>query len=95
MEFLKEVGISEDLINSLIKTYDEGVIDVLILEQANVLDVINYFKEINIQVIENLLLYKIELFTKDINIIKEAFNRFDINNLVAEINEDITTIDKV
>jgi hypothetical protein len=44
-------------------------------------------------VIDELLLTRIEIFTKDINEVKDAFLKHNIKEIVKEINEDITTID--
>ena len=44
MKFLLDLGIKETTVDSLIKKYDEGVLDVLITESDNVEDVIDYLE---------------------------------------------------
>ena len=93
MDFLLEEGFSESLINRLIKQYDETIIQEFILEEENVKDIIHYFNTIGIKKIDELLLTRITIFTKDINEVKDAFLKHNIKKAVDEINEDINTID--
>ncbi len=93
MDFLLEEGFKEEIIKKMKQRYDSSVLDLFLLEQENVLDVIHYFQRIGIRVIDELLLTRIEIFTKDINEVKDAFLKHNIKEIVKEINEDITTID--
>jgi hypothetical protein len=81
------------MIKKMKQRYDSSVLDLFSLEQENVLDVIHYFQRIGIRVIDELLLTRIEVFTKDINEVKDAFLKHNIKEVVKEINDDITTID--
>ena len=92
MKFLLDLGIKEKTIDSLIKKYDETILDIVKIESDNVEEVINYFKEIGIKVIEELLVLDITIFTKDIDFIKEVFSKKDIAETVKLINQDITYI---
>ena len=92
MKFLLDLGIKEKTIDSLIKKYDESILDIVKIESDNVEEVINYFKEIGIKVIEELLVLDITIFTKDIDFIKEVFSKKDIAETVKLINQDITYI---
>ena len=93
MDFLLEEGFKEEIIKKMKQRYDSSVLDLFLLEQENVLDVIHYFQRIGIRVIDELLLTRIEIFTKDINEVKDAFLKHNIKEIVKEINEEITTID--
>ena len=93
MNFLLEEGFEEELIEKMRKKYDESTIDIFRLERENVCDVIHYFQRIGIEKIEDLLLSRIEIFTKDINEIKEIFLKYNIKQVVDEINKDLNTID--
>lgn len=92
MKFLLDLGIKEKTINSIYTKYDEGVIDNFKVEEDNVEEVINYFREIGIVDIDNLLIFDLTIFTKDVDYIKKCFNKHDIKELVKFINEDLTTI---
>lgn len=95
MKFLLDLGIKENTINSIYTKYDEGVIDNFKVEEYNAEEVINYFREIGIINIDNLLIFDLSIFTKDIEYIKECFNKHDIKEIVKLINEDITNITKI
>lgn len=95
MKFLLDLGIKEKTIESLIKKYDESILDIVKIESDNVEEVINYFREIGILEIDNLLILDITIFTKDIDYVKDIFNATDINETVKLINKDITYITKL
>ena len=95
MKFLLDLGIKENTINSIYTKYDEGVIDNFRVEEDNVEEVINYFREIGIVDIDNLLIFDLTIFTKDIEYVKECFNKQNLKEIVKSINEDITNITKI
>ena len=95
MKFLLDLGIKENTINSIYTKYDEGVIDNFRVEEDNVEEVINYFREIGIVDIDNLLILDLTIFTKDIDYVKEWFNKHNLKEIVKSINEDITNITKI
>ena len=95
MQFLIENGFKKSTIEKLQEKYDESILDVVSLEEENVKEVINYLKQIGIQNIEDLMIYQIELFTKDIDKIKKHFDKPNQYQMVEKINEDVMNIDKV
>ena len=95
MDFLLDEGFTKEFISELSNKYDEGIIDQFILDSYNVIEVINYMKEIGIKRIDELLLTHIGVFLKDIDRVKRSFNKHDINEIVKEINEDVFNIEKV
>lgn len=95
MKFLLDLGIKENTINSIYTKYDEGVIDNFRVEEDNVEEVINYFREIGIVDIDSLLIFDLTIFTKDIDYVKECFNKHNLKEVVKSINEDITFITKI
>ena len=95
MNFLLDLGIKQNTINSIKTKYDEGVIDNFRTEEDNVEEVINYFREIGIVDIDNLLIFDLTIFTKDIDYVKECFNKHNLKEVVKSINEDITYITKI
>ncbi|MBQ8534783.1 MAG: hypothetical protein IJ463_03770 [Bacilli bacterium] len=95
MNFLLDLGIKQNTINSIKTKYDEGVIDNFRVEEDNVEEVINYFREIGIVDIDNLLIFDLTIFTKDIDYVKECFNKHNLKEVVKSINEDITYITKI
>lgn len=95
MNFLLDLGIKQNTINSIKTKYDEGVIDNFRTEEDNVEEVINYFRKIGIVDIDNLLIFDLTIFTKDIDYVKECFNKHNLKEVVKSINEDITFITKI
>ena len=95
MDFLLEAGFSEDLVNKIKQKYEESILDIVRLDQENVLDVINYFQEIGINKVDQLLLSHIEVFTKDIEEVKTAFQKYNLGEIVEKINKDISVIDYI
>ena len=95
MKFLIDTGLSPEIIRKLESTYDESALDLLKIESDNVIDVINYFKEIGIKDIETLLITYIEIFTRDVDDVKAAFNKHNIKEVVEKINNDIFYIENI
>ena len=95
MKFLLDNGFNEDLIDKLRIKYEEATLEIFELKKDNVLAVIDYFKEIGITNISELIIYKIELFTRDIEEIKEVFDNYYINSIVEAINENIVNINNI
>lgn len=95
MKFLIDAGLSPKIIKILETKYDESTLDLLRIERDNVIEVINYFKEIGLKDIETLLITYIELFTRDVDDVKNAFNKHNIKDVVEKINDDIFYIDNI
>lgn len=95
MKFLLEEGFSTELIDKLEKKFDPATIELLEIESDNVIEVINYLREIGIKNIETIILTYVELFTRDIDDVKKEFNKHNIPDVVAKINEDIFYIENI
>lgn len=94
MKFLVE-EFNQELEDSLRLKYEESILEVFELNKDNVLKVIDYLKDIGVNNIEELILYKLEFFTKDVDVIIKRFNEYNIGEVVDSINEDITNIDNI
>ena len=95
MEFLLEEGLSPKLISDLEAKNDEGVIDLIKIECENIKDVIRYLKSIGITKIDELLLAYIELFFKDVEVVKSTFEKYNVEEVVQKINEDTSYIENI
>lgn len=95
MKFLLEEGFSTELVDKLEKKLDPATIELVEIESDNVIEVINYLKEIGIKDIETLIITYIELFTRDIDDVKKAFNKHNIEEVVNKINEDVFYIENI
>ena len=92
MNFLREYDITDEVIEQIRINNDSSIIQSLIYNEQNVGKTINYFKEINIEVIDELLISRLELFTIDLSKIKSEINKYNVEILVNLINEDINSI---
>ena len=92
MNFLREYDITDEVIEQIRENNDSSIIQSVIYNEHNVGKIINYFKEINIEVIDELLISRPELFTVDISKIKSEINKYNVEILVNLINEDINSI---
>ena len=95
MEFLLELGLDEKKIKLLPERYEKSILDLLVLEESNVKENIEYMKRIGIKRIEEILLSHIEILTKPKEEVENAFLKHNIAKIVEEINKDITTIELV
>lgn len=95
MNFLLELGIKQETIDSIITKYDEAIITNFKIEEDNVEEVINFLREIGIVDIDNLLIFDLSIFTKNIDYVKECFEIKNLNEVVKLINEDITNITRI
>ena len=94
MEFLKDY-VSDDVIEYIISNNKDIVINDLVYNQDNVIKVLNYLQELGIKNINDILVEKIDFFFRDIDLVKEHFNRYDKDVIVKLINEDISNLDIV
>jgi len=88
MEYLKEIGFSDTMINNIILKNDQESLENLDLYASNVIKVVNYFKSIGIDDIYGLFLYRSYIFIEEVDYIKSLFKDCSINNIVEMINED-------
>jgi len=93
MNFLKEYGISDSVIDSMIDKYDDSLLSLFMSEEYNVGLVIDYLRTIGVKVVDDLLVNRIELFYIDVMKIKRSFDKFETEKLVESINRDISYID--
>ncbi len=92
MNFLREYDITDEVIEEIRKNNDSSIIQSLIYNEKNVGKTIEYLKSINIEVIEELLISRPELFTIETSKIKSEINKYNVEVLVNLINEDINSI---
>lgn len=88
---LLEKGIKKETL-SIIKG-NETLNYNLTINLDDVLEVIDYFKGIGINNIDDLLIYNPDIFMASRKEVEKKFEQYDINNLVNSINEDVENID--
>ncbi len=92
MEFLKEFGITDEVIYRIEVNNDKALVFSFICSKDNVRKNIEYFESIGIEVIELLLIYRLEIFLIDHEILVKSFESFQVPTLVQLINEDINAV---
>ena len=94
-DFLKNVGISDEVITEIIKNNSNSTVDNLVINSDNCLKVITYLREIGIRNIEELLIYRIDLFIQRFSRVKERIEKVNISELVKLVNDDCFSIDMI
>lgn len=94
MDFLKKYELSDDDINIIKNNNYENIINIIIYNKNNVCELIDYLLSIGIEIptLAQMLSDRLDLFIKPINDIKEAFDKFNVDNLVTIINDDIANL---
>lgn len=92
LDFLKELGVLDDTIYRIEMANDRALVFNFICFKDVVCENIEYFKSIGIEVIELLLIYRLEFFLIDPEKMRKAFENYDVRALVQLINEDINAI---
>ena len=95
IDFLKDVGIKKETIEKLNNKYNKSDLFDLSCNKDNCLKIINYFKEINIKNIDELLIYELDIFTLTFNEIIKKLSHFNIPLLVSSINDDPFVIEEI
>ena len=94
MDYLKKYGLSDDDINIIKNNNYENIINIVIYNKNNVCEVIDYLLSIGIELptLSQILSDRLDLFMKSVDEIRDSFDKFNINNLVTIINDDIANL---
>ncbi len=94
MDFLLKYGLSDEDITIIKNNNYESIINVVIYNKNNVCDIADYLLSIGIEVptLAQILSDRLDLFLKPIDYIKESFDKFNVDNLVTIINDDIANL---
>lgn len=95
LDFLRECDISSNVIQKIEKENSKANIYNLCCNLEEVLKIVNYFKMLNINCIDELLIYRISFFFNSYEEIIKLFSKYNILDLVEKINEDYMVIDEI
>lgn len=95
MNFLLDYGIDKNTIQKIKENNESSTIFYFLTLKENVKEVINYLKSIKVEVIDILLVNRIELFLLPVESIKERFENYNVEILVQLMNEDINVLNNV
>lgn len=96
MNFLKEIGIDDNTIEKIIEQNGAAVITNLEANYDNASKIYKILKKININCIDELLIYEIDLFFIDYDIlIKNINNLPNLRQFVDSVNDDFFVIEEI
>lgn len=93
MDFLNKY-ITEEEINIIKNNNYENTINTIIYNKENVCEVIDYLLSIGIEkpTLAQMLSDRLDLFIKGADEVKAAFEKFNVENMVIIINDDIANL---
>ena len=89
------IGVGKDLIENLMNNLEYDEVLCLACNHENVKKIIDFFKIIGIQNIDELLLNRYYIFLKDSDSIINKFDNIDLVNIVLKINDSYEYIDEI
>lgn len=94
MDFLKKYNISDDDINIITNNNYDNVINTIIFNKDSVCEVIDYLLSIGIEepTLAQMLSDRLDLFMKSVDEVRDAFDMFNIENMVTIVNDDIANL---
>lgn len=92
IDFLEKCNLRKNTLNIL--ESHPGIFD-LNCNQEECIKIIDYFRKIGISRIDELLLNKMEIFYKSLYEIEEIFLKYNIDDLVDNINDNYQFIDEI
>lgn len=94
MDFLKDYNITEEDITIIKNNNYDSVINVIIYNKNNVREIIEYLFSIGIETnaLAQMLSDRLDLFMKSKDEISSKFDKFNVDNLVTIINDDIANL---
>lgn len=95
MDFLLDYNISADTIKKIKENNEDSTCFYCMIQEKNVKEVIEYLQSIKIEVIDNLLTDRLELFFIPKEEIKARFETYNVEVLVQLMNEDINVLNNV
>lgn len=93
IEFLKKCGISAEVVGEISKINSSANIYNFVCNQDEVIKIIDFLKSIGVTCIDELLIYRMDLFFSSLEEFKNLFSEHDLGTFVNEINNDYTVID--
>lgn len=94
IEFLENCKLRKETIEQLSKKYPSELFDLNANEEECV-EIIEYLRDIGINCIDELLLYRTDLFYNSRHEVERMIEKNNISEIVSEINNDFTKIDEL
>lgn len=94
MKYLKKYGLSLNDIKEIEESLDDIDLNLLYVNEDKVISILDYLVSIGFTNIKELLMYKSNLFYIKLDVIIDRISK-DKENIIKEINEDVSYLDKV
>ena len=95
LDFLKEADISDATIDYILNNFSNNDLMSLVDNEEECLKTISLLRKLGIENIEDLLMYESYVFMKLSNRVLEEMSKYDISQIVLEINDDYSYIEKI
>ena len=94
MDFFKEYGLTDEDITIIKNNNYESVINVVLYNKSSVCEIIDYLLSIGISVktLAQMLSDRLDLFMRPVDSIKVSFDKYNLENIVTIINDDIANL---
>lgn len=94
MNYLLELGFSNDIINKILEVNGDAISLSFECNEENIRNIINYLKYIGIKNIDKILIYEVDFFLNDFEEIKRKI-RYENYEVIQNINSDYTYIESL
>ena len=94
MKYLKKYGLSLNDIKEIEESLDDMDLNLLYVNEEKVISILDYLVSIGFTNVKELLMYKSNLFYIKLDVIIDRISK-DKENIIKEINEDVSYLDKV
>ena len=97
MNYLSELGFSEEDISNIIKLNYSYVIENLEFNKDNVIEIVKYLLSIGLEknTIKEIFMYQVSLFFKTLNEIRTSFDEYEIDSIVKSLNFDANNVELI
>ena len=94
IDFLKKYGITDKVIQEIKKLNSNANLYNLNCNQDEAIKIIQCLRDKGVTCVEELLMYKIDLFFMDFDSFKNGYLKQDVENFVKQINDDYLKINE-
>ena len=94
MKYLKKYGLSLNDIKQIEESLDDMDLNLLYVNEDKVISILDYLVSIGFTNVKELLMYKSNLFYIKLDVIIDRISK-DKENIIKEINDDVSYLDKV
>ena len=93
MNYLEELGVSNEMIDELNDNTPDKLLDLLKDNQKLVTANINYLKELGIEKYPEILVRFPDMFLMDNSNFKDVFAKYELNDLIEKINKNVGIVE--